>query len=120
MKLSVVSVLLVALLLTACGAPMAQVPAAAGSAEQSAGKTAAPEPSASAKDAGEKISKDEAVEIALKHAGFQAEQVKYLRAEYEIDDGVPQYEVQFHQGSWEYDYEINARTGEIMSYDRDD
>ena len=62
----------------------------------------------------------EAETATLDHAGFTADQVQYLHTEYELDDGVPQYEVSFHQGRWEYDYEIDARTGEILSYDRDD
>lgn len=66
------------------------------------------------------ISREEAEKIALEHAGFTADQVTYLRTEYEIDDGRPQYEVQFHQDRWEYDYEIDAETGAILSYDRDD
>ena len=66
------------------------------------------------------ITREEAETIALNHAGFTPDQVKWLRANYELDDGVHQYEVEFHQGIWEYDYEINAKTGEILSYDRDD
>lgn len=66
------------------------------------------------------ITQEQAQQIALDHAGFTADQVKYLRTEYEIDDGIPQYEVDFHQGRWEYDYEINAETGAIMSYNKDD
>lgn len=66
------------------------------------------------------LTKEQAEAIALEHAGFAADQVTYLRTEYEIDDGIHQYEVQFHQGRWEYDYEINAETGAILSYDMDD
>lgn len=66
------------------------------------------------------ITREEAQTRALNHAGFTADQVTGLRTEYEIDDGIPRYEVQFRQGRWEYDYEINANTGEILSYDRDD
>lgn len=76
---------------------------------------AAPAPSDTAK-----LTKEQAQAIALEHAGFTADQVSYLRTEYEIDDGIPQYEVSFHQGRWEYDYEIDANTGDILSYDRDD
>lgn len=65
------------------------------------------------------ITREEAEAIALNHAGFTADQVKWLRTNYELDDGIHQYEVEFHQGPWEYDYEINAKTGEILSYDRD-
>lgn len=66
------------------------------------------------------ITREQAEAIALENAGFTADQVTRLRTEYEIDDGIPRYEVQFHQGRWEYDYEIHADTGAILSYDRDD
>lgn len=66
------------------------------------------------------ITREEAEAIALEHAGFTAGQVSRLRTEYEIDDGVARYEVTFRQGRWEYDYEISAETGVILSYDRDD
>lgn len=66
------------------------------------------------------ITREQAEAIALEKAGFTADQVTRLRTEYEIDDGIPRYEVQFNQGRWEYDYEINANTGDILSYDGDD
>lgn len=66
------------------------------------------------------ITEEQAKTIALEHAGLTADQVQYLRVQYEIDDRIPQYEVEFHHERWEYDYEINAQTGEILSYDRDD
>lgn len=66
------------------------------------------------------ITREQAQTIALEHAGFTADQVTGLWTEYEIDDGVARYEVKFRQGQWEYDYEINAGTGAILSYDRDD
>lgn len=66
------------------------------------------------------ITLDEAKEIALKHAGFTADQVTALHAEYEIEHGIPQYDVEFHHQHWEYDYEINADTGEILSFSKDD
>ncbi|MBQ8835260.1 MAG: PepSY domain-containing protein [Oscillospiraceae bacterium] len=63
---------------------------------------------------------EEAQNIALKHAGFTADQVTLLHTEYEIEHGIPQYDVEFHHGKWEYDYEIHADTGEILSYSKDD
>lgn len=63
---------------------------------------------------------EEAQNIALEHAGFKADQVTRLHTEYELDHGVPEYEVEFHEGVWEYDYEINAQTGEILSFGKDD
>lgn len=66
------------------------------------------------------LTAEEAADIALGHAGFSKDQVEYLHTEYEVDRGVPQYEVEFHQGQWEYDYEIHAETGEILSQSRED
>ncbi len=66
------------------------------------------------------LSLEEAQNIALKHAGFDADQVLALHTEYEIEHGVPLYDVEFRNGHWEYDYEIHAETGEILSYSKDD
>lgn len=61
----------------------------------------------------------QAMEIALNHSGFTADQVQYLHTDYEIDDRIPQYDVQFYVDNMEYEYEIHAETGDILSYDRD-
>ena len=66
------------------------------------------------------ISPEEAQEIALTQAGFTADQVSRLRAEFEYDDRMPQYDVSFREGQWEYDFEIHAETGEILSWEKDD
>lgn len=76
--------------------------------------------SASGNHANPALTLEEAQNIALKHAGFAADQVTVLHTEYEIEHGVPQYDVEFHHGYWEYDYEIHADTGEILSYSKDD
>ena len=68
----------------------------------------------------EQITQAEAIEIALQHAGFDAASVQYLHTEYEIDDGIPQYDVSFHVDRWEYEYEIHAESGQILSFERDD
>ena len=75
--------------------------------------TQAPAPTAA-------ITAEQAQSIALEHAGFTSDQVTRLHVEYEIDHGVPHYDVEFHEGQWEYDYEIHAETGEILSYEKDD
>ena len=66
------------------------------------------------------ITKEEAQRIALEHLGLTADQVKHLRTDYEIDDGVSQYDVEFHYGKWEYEFEIHAATGKILAFDKDD
>ncbi len=65
------------------------------------------------------ITRDEAKAIALKHAGLSAGQVSRLKAEYDVDDGVPEYDVEFRVGNLEYEYEIHAKTGKILSWDKD-
>lgn len=62
----------------------------------------------------------EAQAIALEDAGFTADQVTRLHTEPELRDRVPHYDVEFHEGRWDYEYEIHAETGEILSFDKDD
>lgn len=62
---------------------------------------------------------DEAKNIALTNANLTEDAVQFLRTEQEYDDGVLVYEIDFTHGDFEYDYKINANTGEVVSYDRD-
>ena len=66
------------------------------------------------------ISPEEAQKIALKQAGFTADQVRHLRVEFDYSDGIAQYDVSFREGQWEYEFEIHAETGEILSWEKDD
>ena len=65
------------------------------------------------------ITKEIAVSIALLHAGLTENAVTRLHTEFDYDDGRPEYEVDFHYSGYEYDYEIHAETGEIISWDKD-
>ena len=62
---------------------------------------------------------DEAKNIALTHANLTEDAVSLLRTEQEYENGVLVYEIDFTSGDYEYDYKINANTGEVVSYDRD-
>lgn len=67
-----------------------------------------------------KISADKAKEIALNHAGVLKEDATFLKAERDSENGKAVYEVEFYsKDKKEYDYEIDANTGEILSYDSD-
>ena len=66
-----------------------------------------------------KIDPSKAKSIALAHAGLTEAQVKGLRAEYDRDDGRPEYDVEFRVGNMEYEYEIHAETGKILSWDKE-
>ena len=65
------------------------------------------------------ISEDDAKAIALKDAGLTEEEVTGIRVKLETDHGVRKYEVDFYAGDKEYDYDIDAQTGEIRSKDMD-
>ena len=65
------------------------------------------------------LTRQEARDIALVHAGLTLGQVSRLRVEYDPEEGQPRYEVEFHQGRWEYTYEIDARTGKILSHGKE-
>ena len=65
------------------------------------------------------IDETQARSIALEHAGVAESDAKFYRVERDNDDGRAVYEVEFYSGNTEYDYEISAETGEILSYDSD-
>lgn len=65
------------------------------------------------------ITADRAKEIALAHAGLTKADVTFVKAKLDTDDGRQEYEIEFYNGSTEYDYEIDMSTGEILSYDSD-
>ncbi len=65
------------------------------------------------------ITQQQALEIALAHAGLTQEQVTALGSHYELDDGIPQWDVDFRAGDWEYDYSIHGETGAVLDWDKD-
>lgn len=64
-------------------------------------------------------SKSDATDIALAHAGYTAEEVQGLHAEYDNDDGISKYEVRFFFENIEYEYDIDAESGDILTVDKD-
>ena len=79
----------------------------------------APSPTQPAAPAAQ-LSEDEALSIALDHAGFTEAEVTGLRIRLDTDDRTPDYEIEFRRGRLEYEYEIHAETGAILDRDRDD
>ena len=69
--------------------------------------------------AGDVISLDQAKEAALKAAGLDAAGVKWIKEEFDRDDGRSVYELECVSGETEYDFEINAADGTVMEQDRD-
>ena len=60
------------------------------------------------------ISRTEARDIALKHAGLSTSQVRDLEVELDKDDGKVHYDVDFEADGYDYDYEIDAQSGKIL------
>ncbi len=68
------------------------------------------------------ISAEKAKEIALKDAGYRADEVVYIKAEYDVEDGRRVWNVDFHAEDEkgrvrDYDYEIAAADGRILEKD---
>ena len=66
-----------------------------------------------------RLSAEEARKIALGHAGLAAGEADWLHTELEADERIPHYDIEFHHGHWEYEYEIHAETGDILSWEKD-
>jgi uncharacterized membrane protein YkoI len=64
------------------------------------------------------ITANDACEAALKHAGLDKSQVTDIDIDLDRDNGKLIYEVDFNSGNTEYDYDINAETGEVISADK--
>lgn len=54
-------------------------------------------------------------EIALK----KVPNADVVKVEFDMDDGVPVYEVELIKGRYEYDLKIHAKTGKILEYEED-
>lgn len=67
----------------------------------------------------EYISKTKAKEIALNHAGVKEADTKRMKVVFDFDDGVAEYEVEFHADKYDYDYEIDAVSGKILKVEKD-
>jgi len=70
--------------------------------------------------AAKKITADEAKRIALAHAKLAEKDVTFVKVELELEDNNRyEYDVDFYSRNVEYDYEIDAVSGAILSADRD-
>ncbi len=65
------------------------------------------------------IDKDAALNIALEHAGVTNDDVTNIHVKLDMDDNKAEYEIEFICGYIEYDYDIDAVTGEIINFDRE-
>lgn len=63
----------------------------------------------------EYITSDEAKERALKDANLSIDNVKFIKAELDYDKGKRIYEIDFIYNGLEYEYEIDATQGDVIS-----
>lgn len=70
---------------------------------------------ASTKDLTKKsISQDKAKEIALKDADVSEKETSMMTVKKDMEDATSTYEIEFTVNNKEYDYTINAKTGDII------
>ena len=67
-----------------------------------------------------RITPEEAKAAALSHANISAESLRDFDCELETDDGILIYDISFKTADAEFEYDIDAATGAVISYDRED
>ena len=74
-----------------------------------------------AKDAAaaNEITQEQAAQSAIAHAGVEESELTYMQVQKDRDDGRVHYDVDFAANGTEYDYEIDAYSGEILKYEKE-
>ncbi len=62
------------------------------------------------------IDMDEVKNIAASHAGFSVSEVVFSKVKMEKEHRRMVYEIEFYKDGMEYEYEIDAKTGDIIEY----
>ena len=65
------------------------------------------------------ITREAALSAALAYAGVSSADVSWSEIEFDSEDGVMVYEVEFADGTAKYECDVNARTGEIVKFERE-
>ena len=66
------------------------------------------------------LSPEEALNAALSHAGVSSQTAYDKNVDFDYDDGVPEYEVEFRNDGVEYEYKIHAETGAVLHWKSED
>lgn len=61
-----------------------------------------------------KVTKEDAKDSALQHAGVKEADIKHYKVEVDRERNATVYEIEFNAGNYEYDYVINAETGKVV------
>ena len=65
------------------------------------------------------ISAEAAKDAALEHAGYKEQDAIGIKVELEIDRNKPVYDVEFRAGGYEYDYKVDAQSGQVIMVERE-
>ena len=65
------------------------------------------------------IGEEKAKQIAIEKAGIPSDAANFVRVELDRDNGIWKYEVELRQGRTQYDADIKADNGEILSFETD-
>ena len=76
----------------------------------------ATEAAPAAQDPAAYVGDEAAKAAALAHAGLAQADVTELSCELDLDDAVAHYDVDFKSGGMEYEYDIDAATGAVISF----
>lgn len=104
---------------TESSAPADASASAAASPSASAASSSASAPASPAAPAAEGITEQDAIAIALAHAGFAEGDVTFTKVGQDLDDGRNEWEIEFIVDTTEYDYDIDAATGDIIAFDNE-
>ena len=86
--------------------------------EQESG-TASQQGSSSAAGGETAVSEASAKEIALAHAKVAEADAAFYRSVIDTDRGISRYEIEFTANGYEYDYEVDCASGEILKFEKD-
>lgn len=65
------------------------------------------------------IGKDKAKIVALENASIEEKNIINIEIDFDMADGILIYEVDFETNQYEYEYDINASTGEIINIEKE-
>ena len=55
----------------------------------------------------------------MTHAGAAESEVSKLKTKRDFEDGRLEYEVEFVKDGWEYEYSIDAATGQVLKFEKE-
>ena len=66
------------------------------------------------------LTKEEALEKALKHSKLKKEEIDLLKKiELDHEHGRLIYEIKFYKDGFEYEYDVDAASGKILKFEKD-